>query len=165
MNEDFARRLARLEAKNTVVPTDSAAQISQNRRKSSKGPTGPAGVGSTPGRLKLILGAVAVLVLLPGTAVLGTVFYTKNKDAIDNIAQGINLLNVASVGNTDDPEIIQARQDMTGIGYQSSFGTMTREQGQYRASDEGEVRLIETSRQTVTFDKLNAPAQTQFISD
>ena len=102
MNEDFARRLARLEAKSNVVPADTAVPSPPRRPRSSGGPSAPSGSGSRPGRVKQIIGAVALLVLLPGAAVFATVIYAKNKDAFDNIARGIGIQEVAYAAEADD---------------------------------------------------------------
>jgi hypothetical protein len=102
MNEDFARRLARLEAKSNVAPADTEVPSPARRPRSAGGASAPNGSGSRPDRRKQIIGAVALLVLLPGTAVFGTITYAKNKDAFDNLARGIGILEVAYVAETDD---------------------------------------------------------------
>lgn len=156
MNEDFQKRLARLEAKNgaeTKAPSDPmpARNVMPSVRKDD-----PRGRGNL---IKMVAIGVVCLVALPAAALFVSLKMPQVREATDLVAAYSDFMQ-ATVGY-DSPEKRSAQNQVDNLVMRMPTGQMSMSEHEYWASPEGKKRLadlqFEASR--VDFEKAVAAAQ------
>ena len=166
MSTDFQDRIARLNAKNGVQPTETPPPPNGG---SGDGPRGPRDKGPKGSMGKYILLGILILVVMPIGAAMGTIYFAQNKDrladattAVKNTAFGLSVLKTMHVDGNDDPAIREARNSITSLRLRHAMGTITKEEAEYYGTLEGEMALAAKVRKAYNFDKMTEQAKAHY---
>lgn len=95
-----------------------------------------------------------IVIVLPAGAFFGTVFYQNNKQAFDELGNGARLLAV--MYGPGDAEQRAASRKVDEYMMKLNTGTMTREEQEFWASEEGQAELADMISDSINLDELQA---------
>jgi hypothetical protein len=150
MNEDFQKRLARLEAKNgpETLPPSAPAPEQKNVKSARNGDK--RGHGAL---IQMVVIGAVCLIALPTAAVFISLKMPQVREASDRVAAYSDFMQATA--GYDSPEKRSAQKEIDNLVIRMSTGQMSMSEQEYWASPEGEKRLadlkFEASR--VDFEK------------
>lgn len=168
MSDDFQDRIARLNAKNGVQPSQTPPPPPRNGG-GGDGPRAPKDKGPKGSMGKYILLGILILVVMPIGAATGTIYFAQNKDrladattAVKNTAFGVSTLKTMYIDGNDDPEIREARRTINSMGLRLTTGNVSKEEAEYYGTLEGQMELADQAKKAYNFDKLKVQAKEHY---
>lgn len=146
MNEDFQKRLAKLEAKNghSEPPAYQPPNTPQ-----APTPSGGSG-GGKGGMFKILMLGLACLIVLPVGAAFATIYLPQIKDGADRAMAFVEVWK--ELDGDGSPEQRKASREVEGVVFRMTTGTMSKKEETYWGSAEGRERLRQLEIQSSQID-------------
>lgn len=164
MSTDFNDRIARLNAKNGVQPTETPPPDPGRDGDGQNAPWDKSPKGSL---VKYIAIGLLILVVMPVGAAMATLFLGQHKQQLANVSTvvkdttvGLSLLKTMYIDG--DEEVSDARKGLMSMGWRAAAGKMSQEEREFYGTLEGEMALGLQIRKAYNFDEFEEKAAKHF---
>jgi hypothetical protein len=164
MSTDFNDRIARLNAKNGVQPTETP---SPEPGRDGDGQNAPWDKSPRGSLVKYIAIGLLILVVMPVGAAMATLFLGQHKQQLANVSTvvkdstaGLSLLKTMYIDG--DEEVRDARKGLMSLGWRAAAGKLSQEERDFYGTPQGEMALGFQMRKAYNIDQFEEKAAKHF---